>query len=98
MSITVEKKKSKLLQNKLIANSAWGTISNIIQNVFLSIFFIIISKLSGSGDVIFMFFFVMGWVKQMELECKPMRLPKILHIAWFCFLPYKASPIMGNLR
>jgi hypothetical protein len=44
MSITVEKKKSKLLQNKLIANSAWGTISNIIQNIFLSIFFIIISR------------------------------------------------------
>jgi len=44
MSIKVEKKKSKLFQNKLIANSAWGTISNIIQNIFLSIFFIIISR------------------------------------------------------
>ena len=38
------------LNSKLFQNSAWGVIANILQNVLLSVFFIVIAREYSKSD------------------------------------------------
>lgn len=48
MSILINLKSK--FKNKLFANSVWGVVSNIIQNVLFSIFFVIIARIYSKED------------------------------------------------